>query len=154
ELVTKVDELKRRQRSSHQDAAEASRALEQLERRAFAGEKVTDAQRRRAEDTLTRAREAEREPWGERVRAAQQAVRDADQVVRAFVAERLDALLVELTEDAERAAAKVNECASDFLIAVDERQTAGQRTAGLWSLVRPMKPNMIPATRSDRARVE
>jgi hypothetical protein len=104
-----VDELERRQRSSHQDAAEASHALEQLERRVFAGEEVTDAQRKRAEDALAKAREAGREPWGERVRAAQQAVRDAGQVVRAFVAESLDALLVELTEDAERAAANVNE---------------------------------------------
>jgi hypothetical protein len=65
-LVSKVDELERRHRSSHQNAAEASSALEQLERGAFAGEKVTDAQRKRAEDTLAKAREAEREPWGGR----------------------------------------------------------------------------------------
>jgi hypothetical protein len=86
--------------------------------------------------------------------AAQQAVRDADQVVRAFVAESLDALLVELTEDAERAAAKVNERASDFLVAVDERRAVERRTLGLCSLVRPMQPNSVPATRSDGARVE
>jgi hypothetical protein len=154
ELVSKIDELERRQRSSHQDAAEASRALEQLERRAFAGEKVTDAQRKRAEDALAKAREAEREPWGERVRAAQQAVRDADQVVRAFVAESLDALLVELNQDAERAAAKVDASGRDFLVAVDERRAAEQRTRGLCSLVRPMQPNSVPATRTDAARVE
>jgi hypothetical protein len=154
ELVSKVDEIERRQLSSHQDAAEASSALEQLERRALTGEKVTDAQRKRAEDTLAKAREAEREPWGERVRAAQQAVRDADQMVRAFVAETLDALLVELTEDAERVAAKVNGRAADFLVAVGERRAAEQRTLGLCSLVRPMTPNSVPTTRSDAARLE
>jgi hypothetical protein len=154
ELVAKVDELERCQREAHQVATRASSALEQLERRSLAGERITDAQRRRAEDTLVKAREAEREPCGERIRAAHWAVRDADQMVRAFVAESLDALLVELTEDAERAAAKVNERASDFLIAVDERQAAERRTLGLCSLVRPMKPNSVPATRSSRARLE
>jgi hypothetical protein len=154
ELVTKVDELERRQRSSHQDAAEASSALEQLERRAFAGEKVTDVQRKRAEDALDKARRTEREPWGERARAAEQAVRDADQVVRAYVAEHLEALLAELTEDAERAAVKVNESASDFLAAVEQRRAAEQRTARLCSLVRRMQPNSIQASRSDAARVE
>jgi hypothetical protein len=130
------------------------RALEQFERRVFAGEKVTDAQRRRAEDTLTKALDAEREPWGERARAAQQAVREAAQMIRTYVVENLDALLVELTENAERAAANVNERASDFLVAVDERRAAEQRTRGLCSLVMPMNPNSIPATRSDAARVE
>jgi hypothetical protein len=154
ELVAKVDVLERRWRSSHGDAVEASDALEQLERRAFAGAKVTDAQRNRAEGALAKAREAEREPWGERVRAAQQAVRDADQVVYSYVAEHLDALLVELTEDAERAAVRVNQAAADFLASVAERHALDQRTAGLYSLVRRMKPNSIPASRSDRARVE
>jgi hypothetical protein len=153
-LVENVDELERRQRSSHEDAAEASSALEQLERRAFAGEKVTDTQRKRAEAALVKARDAEREPWGERVRAAEQAVRDADQVVCAYVAENLDALVVELTEDAERAAAKVNESASDFLVAVDQRRAAEERTVGLCALVRPMQPNSILAARSDAARME
>jgi hypothetical protein len=83
ELVANVDGLERRQRSSHQDAAEASDALEQLERRAFNGERVIDAHRKRAEDALAKAQRAEREPWLERARAAQQAVRDADQAVRA-----------------------------------------------------------------------
>src|SRR5262245_25208077 len=69
ELVAKMDELERRQRSSHQDAAEASRALEQLERRAFGGEKVPAAQRKGAEDALAEAQRVEREPWGERARA-------------------------------------------------------------------------------------
>jgi hypothetical protein len=154
ELVAKVDELERRQRSSHHDAGEASRALEQLERRAFAGEKVTDAWRKRAEDALAKAQRLEREPWGERARAAQHAVRDADLAVRAHVAEHLDAILAELTQDAERAAAKVNERAADFLAAVDERRAAEERMAGLWSLVRPTKPNSIVASRSDAARVE
>jgi hypothetical protein len=129
ELVAKVDELERRQRSSHEDAADASRALEQLERRAFAGEKVTDAQRKRAEEALAKAQSAEREPWGERARAAQQAVRDAGQGVQAHVAEHLDTLLAELNEDAERAAAKVDASASDFLAAVEQRRAAEQRTA-------------------------
>jgi hypothetical protein len=154
ELVTKVDELERRQRSSYQDAAEASHALEQLERRAFAGEKVTDAQRKRAEDALAKAQLAEREPWGERARAAEQAVRDADQVVRAYIAEHLEALLTELTEDAERAAVKVNDCASDFLLAVEQRRAAEQRTLGLCSLVQRMKPNSILASRTDVAAAE
>jgi hypothetical protein len=154
ELVAKVDDLERRRRSSHNDAAEASSALEQLERRAFAGERVTAAQRTRAEDALAKAQQAEREPWGERARAAEQAVRDADQVVRAFIAEHLDALLAELTEDAERAAVKVNESARDFLAAVEHRRAAERRTAGLCSLVRRMEPNSIPASRSDVAAVE
>jgi hypothetical protein len=154
ELVEKVDELERRQRSSHQDAAEASSALEQLERRSLAGARVTDTQRKQAEDALAKAREAEKEPWGERVRAAHQAVQDADQVVRAYVAEHLDTLLVELNEDGERAAAQVDASATDFLAAVEQRRAAEQRTAGLWSLVRPMKPNTIPPTRSDKAAVE
>jgi hypothetical protein len=154
ELVSKIDELERRWRSSHQDAAEASSALEQLERRALTGTKVTDAQRKRGEDALAKARQQEQEPWGERIRAAEQAVRDADKVVRAYVADHLDALLVELTEDAERAAARVNQSASDFLVAVDHRRAAEERTAGLCALVRPMQPNSILATRSDAARME
>jgi hypothetical protein len=154
ELVAKVDELERRQRSSHQDAAEASRSLEQLERRAFAGAKVTDAQRKGAEDALAKAQRVEREPWGERARAAQQAVRDLDQVVRAHVAEHIEALLAELTEDAERAAAGVNESANDFLAAVEQRRATEQRTAGLWSLVRRVEPNSFPASRSDEAAVQ
>jgi hypothetical protein len=136
------------------DRADAGRQLEQLERRALTGEKVAEAQRRRAEDALTSARQVEQEPWGERARAAEQAVRDADQRVEQYVAEHLDTLLAELTEDAERAAAKVNDSAADFLAAVEQRRTAEQRTAGLWSLVRQMTPNSIPATRSDTARVE
>jgi hypothetical protein len=154
ELVSKFDELERRQRSSHQDAAAASSALEQLERGAFGGEKVTDAQRKKAEDALAKAQGVEREPWGERARAAQQAVRDIDQVVRAYVAEHLDGLLAELTEDAERAAKKVNERAADFLAAVEQRRASEQRTAGLWSLVRRMEPNTLPASRSDEAAVQ
>ena len=153
-LVAKVDELEHRQRSSHQDAAEASNALEQLERRAFGGEKVTDAQRKGAEEALAKAQRVEREPWGERARAAQQAVRDIDQVVRAHVAEQIDALLAELTEDAERVAEKVNESAAEFLAAVEQRRATEQRTAGLWSLVRRMEPNSIPASRSDEAAVQ
>jgi hypothetical protein len=96
----------------------------------------------------------EREPWGERARAAQQAVRDLDQAVRAYVAEHIDALLAELTEDAERAAATVNESATDFLAAVEQRRATEQRTAGLCSLVRRMEPNSFPASRSDDAAVE
>jgi hypothetical protein len=154
ELVEKVDELERRQRSSHQDAAEASSALEQLERRALTGARVTDMQRKRAEDALAKARAAEREPWGERVRAAHQAVRDTDQVVRGYVAQHLDPLLVELNEDAERAAAQVDASATDFLAAVEQRRACEQRTAGLWSLVRQMEPNSIPPARSDKAAAE
>ncbi len=115
---------------------------------------MTDAQRKRAEDALAKAQGAEREPWGERARAAQQAVRDIDQVVRAYVAEHIDALLVELTEDAERAAEKVNETATDFLAAVEQRRATEQRTAGLWSIVRRMEPNSFPASRSDEAAVQ
>jgi hypothetical protein len=154
ELVRKVDELERRQRSSHQDAAEASNALEQLERQAFAGAKVTDAARTRAEDALAQAQRAEREPWGERARAAQQTVRDVDRTVQTYVGENLDALLTELAQDGESAAAKVNESASEFLAAVEERRAAEQRMAGLWSLVRRMEPNSIPASRSDEAAVQ
>ena len=154
ELVEKVDELERRHRSCHQAAAEASSALEQLERRALAGARVTESQRKRAEDALAKARDAEQEPWGERVRAAHQAVRDADQVVQTYVAEHLDTLLVELNEDGERAAAQVDASATDFLAAVEQRRAAEERTAGLWSLVRRMEPNSIPPTRSDKAAVE
>jgi hypothetical protein len=62
--------------------------------------------------------------------------------------------LAELTEDAEHAAVKVNESASDFLVAVGERRAVEQRTAGLSSLVRRMEPNSFPASRSDAAAVE
>ena len=154
ELVAKVDELEHRLRSSHQDAAEASSALERLERRSFAGEKVTDAQRKRAEDALAKAQRTEREPWSERARAAQQAVRDAEQVVRAFVAEHLDALLAELAEDAEHAAEAVNTTGAAFMAATAERRRVEQATGQLVSLVRPVQPNMLPVTRSDAAAVE
>jgi hypothetical protein len=46
ELAAKADELERQQRTSHVDVAEASNALEQLERRSLGGEKVSDPQRR------------------------------------------------------------------------------------------------------------
>ena len=45
---------------------------------------MTDAQRKEAEDALAKAQRLEREQWGERARAAQQAVRDLDQVVAAL----------------------------------------------------------------------
>lgn len=59
ELASKVDELERQQRATHTDVAEASNDLEQLERSSLGGEKVSDSQRRRAEEALARARQKE-----------------------------------------------------------------------------------------------
>jgi hypothetical protein len=103
---------------------------------------------------LARARQTEQEPWSERVRAAGLAVQDAEQRIRAHVAENLDKLLAELTENAQAAASRVDETAAAFLAAVDERRRVEQATAQLASLVRPMRPNDIPRARSDAAAVE
>jgi hypothetical protein len=154
ELASKVDELERQQRATHTDVAEASNDLEQLERRSLGGEKVSDSQRRRAEEALARTRQKEQEPWSERVRAARLAVQDAEQCVRAHVAENLDKLLAELTENAQAAASGVDETAAAFLAAVEERTRVEQATAQLASLVRPMRPGDISRARSDAAALE
>jgi uncharacterized NAD(P)/FAD-binding protein YdhS len=154
ELASKVDELERQQRATHTDVAEASNDLEQLERRSLGGQKVSDAQRRRAEEALAKARAAEQEPWVERVRAAGFAVQDAEQSIRAHVAENLDKLLAELTENAQAAASGVDETAAAFLAAVEERTRVEQATAQLASLVRPMRPGDISRARSDAAALE
>jgi hypothetical protein len=154
ELAAKVNEVERQQRATHTDVAEASNDLQQLERRSLGGEKVSDAQRRRTEEALAKARSVEQEPWVERVGAAGFAVQDAERGVRGHVAENFDKLLAELAEDAQTAASAVDETASAFLAAVGERRRVEQATAQLASLVRPMRPSDIARARSDAAALE
>jgi hypothetical protein len=70
------------------------------------------------------------------------------------VAENLDKLLAELTENAQAAASGVDETAAAFLAAVEERTRVEQATAQLASLVRPMRPGDISRARSDAAALE
>jgi chromosome segregation ATPase len=149
ELDERADALDREQRQASENVARLSAALADLERRAAAGEQISDEARTKAERELTQARITAGEPWAERRDGVRAAIRDADHATRTFVAEHLDELLADLVDEAEAAATAVDRACHALITAYRERQAAESRVTELCAMVRPPRPGDIVRTRSE-----
>jgi hypothetical protein len=144
-----VDDIDQQQRQATEEVARLSAVLADLERRAAAGEEVSDAQRTKAEQALTKARSKAAEPWAERRGGQQAAARDHDRKVALFVGENFPALYGDLAEDAEAAAASVDSAARALVSAYHERMAVEQRVTALSAWVRAPHPGNVAGTRSE-----
>jgi chromosome segregation ATPase len=134
-LDEKLDRLDREQRAAAEKVAQLSAALVELERHELAGEKVSAAQRSKAEAELAGARAASAAPWGERRAAVRQAISDHHNRVQTFIAAHLAELLAELEEDGAEASRKVNDAAVALVEAAHERDTCSKRVDALLAAV-------------------
>ena len=144
----RVDEIDGELREATGRAAAASDALAQLERRALAGDDV-GAQRKKVEAELAKAKAAAAEPWAERLAGGQAAVRDHEQQVVLFVGQHFAELYGELAEDAEAAAARVDNACNELLAAYHERQLVEGRVIGLTGMIRQPQLGDVGRTRAE-----
>jgi hypothetical protein len=150
-LQAKLDALDGEQRAASEAVTELSSALTQLERAAAGGESVSQAQRSQLEQELAAGRAKQAEPWAERRAGLEAALRDAERAIQIFTGENFDALYAEVASDAEAAAEAVDRAANAFLGAFYERMAAERKVTALVSVVRPMRPGDIDATRAEQA---
>lgn len=130
----RVDELEAAQRRASEDDVSAAQAVADVERREIHGEQVTDAERKRREQALVKARTRRAEPWAERIQGARRAVAECERAIVAFAGERYDELMAELEEDARAAADRVNVALHDLCMAYEARQQEDRRVHGLMAL--------------------
>ena len=138
-------ELEARQAST--ELAEAREALVELE----AGS-PTAPERKQAETRLSRAEEAAKQPWPQRVEGAQRAAREAHHALQRYAAEHLADLVAEIEETGAAVAEHVNACAEAFIEAVDRRAQVEATLTQVVALTRMMSPNDISRAQSDEAR--
>jgi hypothetical protein len=149
ELSGRIGEVRAAERQARDQVEAASAELVRLEKSALAGEKVTDAQRRKAEDALLQAKSIVAAPWPERQSAAAEAAREAGYAVSAYASANADALLSALAEDGTAAAAMVDQAAQAVVDAVTARAQVEQRTFALLSLLGPVRPTDVQRSRSE-----
>jgi hypothetical protein len=149
ELASKLGDLDQAQRRASEDVTRLSEQLADLERRAAAGEQVSDQARTKAERELTQARVAAAAPRAERQDGVRAAIRDADHAARTFVADHLDELLAALAEEAEASALAVDQACHALIAAYRERQAVESRVTALCAMIRPARPGDIVRTRSE-----
>jgi hypothetical protein len=98
---------------------------------------------------LAAARGRAEQPWPERRAGVERAATDADHEIQRFVASNLDALLNELHEDAEAAAAAVDAAAHGLVSSYHDRMLVEGRLTALCALVRIPRPGDVHRTRAE-----
>jgi hypothetical protein len=151
ELTGAVERIDEAQRAATRSVQEAAQALADLERRAASGEDVSAAQRKRAEDELSKARARAAEPWAERRKGANAAVADLDARVHGFVIEHFDALAEALHETGQALAREVDRAAGDLVAAHAEREDCARRLSALASMIARVRPGDVSASNADEA---
>jgi hypothetical protein len=149
EALNAVDAIEAKKREAVLAVQAASVELEQLERRAVAGEQVSQAARQRAEKALVDARQAADQPWGERQRAARLGAGDLLAQASRFAASNLDELLADLGEEGLAATAAINEAAQSILDGFAARSDVERRTFELIAMLRRANPGDVERTRAE-----
>jgi len=141
-------DTQQREATAAKDAA--SVALTRLEQKAVAGNTVSAAERKRAEDALSKAEAEWGAPWAERRAAVQGAIREHERQLRAFAAEHLSELYGDLALAAQSAAADVDRACGAVVGAVERRMAIEREVFTLIGLAgRSPDPNAVARTRSE-----
>jgi hypothetical protein len=135
-LEAKLDKVDRDQRDAAETVARLSAALVELEKTDLAGEKVSPAQRAKAEGELAKARAKAAAPWNERRAAVRQAILDQRSRIQSFAGENFAALVHEVEEDGAEAARRMDEGARILVEAAHERARCAERLDQLIAAVR------------------
>jgi hypothetical protein len=144
-------DTQQREATAARDAASA--ALVRLEQKAVTGDTVSAAERKKAEDTLSRAQIEAAAPWAERRAAVQAAIRDHERQLRAFASEHLSELYDDLAGAAQAAAEDVDHACRTIVEAVDRRMAVERDVFALIGLAgRLPDPNAVARTRTDALR--
>jgi hypothetical protein len=149
-LAARVSQVEGEQRAATAAVEAARNELVRLERSSALGEKVSQTARQRAEDALLQARTAGAAPWGERIAGAQEAARQAEQEVRAFIGRRLSELVEALEADGRTAAADLTAHAEGVIAAYERRETIAREISALASMVAPVRPGDVTRTASEQ----
>jgi hypothetical protein len=151
DLLARIREVEDERDEAHRVAGEASAALARLEQRKASGEPVDAAEVKRAEQALTKARGRALEPWGERIAGTRDAARGAEQELQRHCAERFDALMAELDDEARAVAERVDAALREVGAAYLAReQVSGRVHALVAAAVGSSKPNAVAMSRVEK----
>ncbi len=156
ELRERVDRAHERvrtlEREQYEAAAAARNASDQLAHFERTGGRA--AERAKLETTLVQARSKAAEPWSERIRGAQAAVRDAQAAVARQVRDRFD----ELREEIEAEGVIVAEAFADAVRRMvelhAEREAVAQRLSALCSTITRLHPGDVSCSRASQVVIE
>jgi hypothetical protein len=124
--AARLDAVEREARAAGQAAEEASLQLSEAERHGASASK-----RHQLEAELAKAQARRAEPWAERLKGAQHALRDIDSAIRQHVTENFAEAAAPIEQDGEVAAQQVNEALAALIAACDTRRLVESRLAGL-----------------------
>jgi uncharacterized coiled-coil DUF342 family protein len=134
-LVAQLRDSERAQRFGTDAVEQARQALTTVERRRLIGE-ATEAETRKAEAALEKAKAASREPWGERIEATRMALRDVEREIGTLIGDRLEELLAGVDEEAEAVRERANAALEEVVSAYRAREAIAQRIDSLAATIR------------------
>jgi hypothetical protein len=142
----RVDQLERDYReavAAQRDAGAAGAEADRLG--------VSATKRQRLEEALPAAKARADQPWPERIAGAQDAIRDADRLLREHVAAHLVELVATKEIDGEASAARVDRAAAELVAAYQEREAVAAELGQLITWVRRPQPGDVSFSRADEA---
>jgi hypothetical protein len=131
DLAGRLSDAEVSSRFASAEQMQASRALQDAERRRATGQDVTADEVRKLEKAVAASKAKAAEPWNERVAGLRAAQRDHDNAIHGFATDHWDDLAGELADEANAAATRIDEALRELDRAYIAREDVARRQDAL-----------------------